>query len=103
MAPPKLAMVQRMGGLFQNICLEDWQPVLRNLGLNVFVPLERWELSQAASPASITVTVDGVPVIRSPTNGFTYNASMNYVQLHGTAVPTPGQEIVVSYVGNCQP
>ena len=96
-------MTEQMGGLFQNICLEDWQPVLRNLGLNVFVPIEEWELSQSADPTSVTVSVDGRPIIWSQNNGYTYSASRNRIQFHGTSVPTPGQTITVSYVGNCRP
>ena len=96
-------MTQRMNGVFHNICLTDWQPVLRNLGLNVFVPIEEWDLSQAADPASVTVTVDGAPVIWDAANGFTYSASRNVVSFHGAAVPQPGQAIDVSYTGNCRP
>ncbi len=96
-------MTQRMGGAFHNICQGDWQPVLQNLGLNVFVPIEEWELSQAADPSSVTVIVDGAPVIWDASNGFTYNASTNVVSFFGAAVPEPGQQISVSYTGNCRP
>ncbi|MBI2376505.1 MAG: choice-of-anchor D domain-containing protein [Deltaproteobacteria bacterium] len=96
-------MTQALGGLFFNICLEDWNPVLQNLGLNVFVPLESWNLSQAADPASVTVTVDGIPVLFDPSNGFTYSASSNIISFHGSSVPSPGQQIQVNYLGNCNP
>ena len=96
-------MSQEMGGLFQNICQEDWQPVLRNLGLNVFVPLEEWELSQPAEPSSITVNVAGQPVLWDAQNGYTYNASQNTLRFNGAAVPEPGEEIVIDYVNNCRP
>ncbi len=96
-------MVQQMGGLYQNICLEDWQPVLRNLGLNVFVPIDEWELTQSADPASVTVSVDGRPVVWDMQNGFTYSPARNAISFHGTAVPPPGATITVDYVGNCRP
>lgn len=96
-------MSRRTGGQFFNICLEDWQPLLQSLGLNVFVPIDSWQLTQAASPASIVVTVDGVTVPYSQTQGFTFDAPTNKIAFHGTAVPGPGQEIEVQYVGNCRP
>lgn len=96
-------MAQLTGGTFHNICLEDWAPVLEALGLNVFTPLDEWRLSQAAVPASITVTVDGLPVGWSATNGFTYDVSTNTIRFHGPAVPRPGTQIDVDYLGNCRP
>ena len=96
-------LTDQFGGLFQNICQEDWQPVLRNLGLNVFVPLEEWELSQPADPGSINVTVNGQPAIRDPQNGYTYDVSRNVLRFHGAAVPDPGQEITIEYLNNCRP
>jgi hypothetical protein len=96
-------MAQEMGGLFQNICQENWEPVLRNLGLNVFVPLEEWQLSQPADPLSITVSVAGQPVVWDAQHGYTYDAGNNTLQFHGAAVPQPGQEIVVDYQNNCRP
>ncbi|MBI4815881.1 MAG: choice-of-anchor D domain-containing protein [Deltaproteobacteria bacterium] len=96
-------MTEALGGLFFNICLEDWSPVLLNLGLNVFQPLQSWRLSQAADPASVTVIVDGRPVLFDPNNGFTYSASTNIVTFHGAEVPAPGAQIQVDYLGNCNP
>lgn len=96
-------ITEAMGGRFFNICLEDWQPILRNLGLDVFTLLTQWSLSQAASPGSVTVTVDGVPIPPSADNGYVYNAGTNVVEFRGAAVPQPGQEVSFSYLGNCTP
>ncbi|MCC7384791.1 MAG: choice-of-anchor D domain-containing protein [Deltaproteobacteria bacterium] len=96
-------MARETGGTFHNICLEDWSPVLAALGLNVFTPISEWQLSQAAVPASVTVTVDGRPVSWSIVNGFTYDVGTNTVQFHGAAVPGPNQQIDVDYLGNCRP
>ena len=77
--------------------------MLRNLGLNVFVPLEEWELSQPADPGSIVVTVNGQPALRDPQNGYTYDVSRNVLRFNGAAIPDPGQEITVEYLNNCRP
>jgi hypothetical protein len=96
-------LVRRMNGLYQSICLDDWQPVLRDLGLNVFTPLDEWALSRQADPATITVLVDGVPVRNDPAEGWTFDRIGNSVEFHGASVPAPGAEIRVSYQGLCRP
>lgn len=96
-------ITQALGGLFFNICLEDWQPILQNLGLDVFTLLTQWTLSQSASPGTVTVTVDGVPVPPSADNGYVYQPGSNVVEFRGAAIPQPGQEVVFSYLGNCTP
>lgn len=97
------AMSMATGGLFFSICEDDWSPILTALGLNTFVPLAEWSLSQAAVPASVVVTVNGFPVVWDAMNGFTYDAGDNMVHFHGTAVPRPGEVIDVSYQSNCRP
>lgn len=96
-------MTQQTGGIFFNICREDWQPVLQDLGTDVFTPLDEWDLSQAADPATMMVTVDGTPVPRDPTNGYEYNPAGNSIHFNGAAVPAPGSQIVVDYSGICRP
>jgi len=97
------SMTQETGGLFFSICEEDWAPVLQGLGLNVFTPISEWQLTQAAVPASVGVTVDGVPIVWSTSNGFVYDTSSNTVRFFGAAVPEPGAQIEVDYLGNCRP
>ena len=62
-------MTQETGGIFFNICEEDWQPVLTRLGLDVFTPTDEWDLSQAADPGSLVITVDGVPLTPNTQDG----------------------------------
>jgi hypothetical protein len=54
-------------------------------------------------PASLMVTVDGVPVAPDATNGYTYNPLGNSIKFHGAAIPDPGAEIIVDYTGLCRP
>lgn len=92
-----------MGGIFFDICQEDWQPVLDQLGLDVFVPINEWQLSQAADPGSLIVTVDGVATPRSATDGYTYSALTNTITFHGSGVPPPGAQVDATYSGLCRP
>jgi hypothetical protein len=98
-----LWMTGETGGIFFDICEADWQPVLQDLGLSVFTPVDEWDLSQAADPASLSVTVDGVPVARDLLNGFSYNPLGNSIKFNGASVPEPGAEIVIDYTGLCRP
>lgn len=96
-------MTQETGGQFFNICLEDWQPLLTNLGVDTFTPLDEFTLSQSADPATLTVLVDGNPVPPSATQGYTYNAAANTVKFNGSSLPPPGAEITIDYEGLCRP
>ncbi len=96
-------MTQQTGGIFFNICREDWQPVLQDLGLSVFAPVDEWDLTQAADPSSLVVTVDGVPAPRDPVNGYVYNPVGNSIKFGQNAIPSPGAQIVVDYTGICRP
>lgn len=96
-------MTQEMGGQFINICQPDWQPVLRDLGLDVFTPIDEWALSQAADPGTLRVAVDGVPVSFDDRQGYTYQASSNSIVFHGSAVPAPGAQVTAEYQGVCRP
>ena len=96
-------MARETGGLFFNLCDQDWQPILQNLGLDAFTPLSSWELSQQADPASLQVSLDGASIPEDPTNGYTYDPSSNVVQFWGTSVPPPGADVRVRYLGLCRP
>lgn len=96
-------MTRETGGIFFNICHEDWQPLLQQLGLDVFTPTDEWDLSQAADPGSLVVQVDGNPVQPSLQNGWSYNPVGNSIKFNGSAVPAPGAQIVVDYSGLCRP
>jgi hypothetical protein len=100
-------MTEEMGGMngsqFYNICQADWSPFLSNLGLDVFVPISSWVLSQAADPATLVVNVDGVQVPYDMGNGVTFDARTNSIDFHGSAVPAPGGQIEARYSGSCRP
>jgi hypothetical protein len=46
---------------------------------------------------SLTVTVDGVAVSNNARNGWTYDAATQSVVLHGSAIPGPGEQVLVTY------
>lgn len=94
-------LTRQTNGQFYSICEADWQPLLRNLGIDVFTPEDQWYLSRPADESTLVVTVDGVAVPNDPTNGWIYEPSRRVVLFTGTAVPPPGAEIVVTYLPGC--
>ena len=98
-----LRMTQDTGGRFFDICETDWQPLLNNLGLDVFTPLDEWDLSQAADPGSLQVAVDGVSIPSDPVDGYTYILASNSLRFNGASLPAPGAQITATYTGLCRP
>ena len=96
-------MTQQTGGRFFDICETDWQPLLNGLGLDVFTPLDEWNLTQAADPGTLAVAIDGVTILPDPVNGYTYSLASNSIRFNGTSLPTPGAQITVDYRGLCRP
>ncbi len=95
------AVAAALQGVFASICTPDWATVMAELGLTTFDALSRFSLSRLPDEASITVTVDGVPVPEDPLNGWTYDPDTNSVRFHGTAVPVADDEVSVSYTAEC--
>ncbi|NJK88161.1 MAG: hypothetical protein HC923_01380 [Myxococcales bacterium] len=96
-------MAQDTGGLFLNICQEDWQPVFQQLGLDTFQAFDTFFLDQVAEPSTLQVLLDGRPVLEDPDDGYTYLFTENAIQFHGSSVPGPGQRIDLAYSTLCEP
>lgn len=95
-------------GVWSSICTFDINPFLTHLSF-VAAGLEfRFELSDTPasfSPSAITVTVDGQAVPYGAVDGWTYDQTTNAIELHGSAIPDPGESVVISYPveGSCAP
>lgn len=94
-------IVTTFGGVFSSICAADWAQTMSEIGAGTFVALTTFELSRRADPASIVVTVDGVPVAPGP-NGWSYDAASQTVRFNGTSVPVAGQIIEINYMAECR-
>ncbi len=105
--------VTAVGGEFRSICTADWSNLVASLGLDVFNARRQFPLSRPATPATITVQVcpdngSGQPdtgacttVPQDPTNGWTFDGSVNSITFNGSSVPGPGQHVVVQYTAVC--
>jgi hypothetical protein len=97
-----LQLVEAMGGTAGNICAADYSDILGDLGLEATGVLSSFQLSDSAKPDSITVFVepDGqeeYEVLEDPANGWTYDATTNFITFNGTSVPPRGSKVSASY------
>ncbi len=63
----------------------------------------RFSLRQTPISGSISVKVGGLSVLQDPNNGWAYESTSNSLVLLGTAVPTAGTTVEVSYTASCVP
>lgn len=85
----------RTGGEVMNVCAANYGPLLAAVANKAFSAQDRFPLSDAPEPGSVTVTVDGAPV----TTGWRYDAPTNSVIF--TNVPAPGAKVAISYRRSC--
>lgn len=96
-------MARETGGIFFNLCDTDWSPIIQSIAETTFVPIDEWDLSRQADPATIDVLVNGVPVAADSSNGWSYDFIGNSVKFNGTSLPEPGADIRIDYQGLCRP
>jgi len=90
-------IAETTGGLVESICAANFAPFVETLattlaGLRRFFPL-----SAPPDEDSIEITVDGVRVRQSDTNGWRWSPDDLAIIFTGTAVPPPGAEVLISY------
>ncbi|NTX35494.1 choice-of-anchor D domain-containing protein [Myxococcus sp. CA033] len=85
----------RTGGEVMNVCAANYGPLLAAVANKAFSAQDRFPLSDAPEPGSVTVTVDGAPV----TTGWRYDAPTNSVIFAN--VPAPGAKVAISYRRSC--
>ncbi|MCB9680872.1 MAG: hypothetical protein H6733_05310 [Alphaproteobacteria bacterium] len=114
-APRYHQVINATNGVWANFCQFDIHPFLTHLsfvaaGLEFRFQLQNTPLTFAADRAStpeidgIRVEVDGTLIPYDPVNGWTFDTATNAVEMHGTAIPSPGQTTIISYpqAGTCE-
>ncbi len=95
--PRYLEAARRTEGQSGSICLADWSDLLESIGLAALGLQDTFPLGHEPDQSTIEVTVDGVAIPQREDNGWTYDAGTNAVVFHGSAIPRPGMEIVITY------
>lgn len=85
------------GGLIGDICQSNWSNMLTDLGLNATGIRVSFQLSDAAQPDTLEVTVDEVDVPEDPENGWSYDPETWFITFHNDAIPPRGSEVAARY------
>lgn len=85
------------GGISESICDADFKRALTNVRSRVLEMLTEWKLDRKPVESTIKVVVDGVTVPKNSTDGWSYRVSTNSIRFHGTAIPSAGARIQVTF------
>jgi hypothetical protein len=90
------ALASATDGFVGSLC-GNFADTLDKIGKRILELLTAFPLERIPKVETITVAVDGVPVVMDPTNGWTYDSGRNSIVFHGTAVPAKGSRIAINY------
>ena len=90
-------MAEAYGGIEGDICEQDFESIMSDLGLQVGGVLTSFVLQDYAVLDTIEVWVDDNRIPMDETNGWTYDETYKIVYFHGDGIPPRGSEIVISY------
>ncbi|MDP7112083.1 MAG: vWA domain-containing protein, partial [Myxococcota bacterium] len=94
-AAPRLhATVALMGGVEVSVCDVDWSAAWTGVPDLLLGPLRVYELTFSPMPATLEISVGGVPLV----DGWSYDEDQNAIVFDVDAVPEVGTEILVYYV-----
>lgn len=85
------------GGLIGDICESDYSSILADLGLTASGIRSQFQLSSAARPETLQVTIDGGEVLEDPDEGWTYDPDTWFVTFHGGAIPPRDSYVEATY------
>ena len=103
-APRYVDIARRTGGVWQEICTQDWSRTLEELSINAFGFKSRFFLRNQPVISTIDVVVDGVLIAATSVGGtvnWTYDFATNSINFSPFATPEPGAEIQVQYAAEC--
>jgi hypothetical protein len=92
-------VADRMGGIWRSICAGGWGTIARDLALEAFSPRLDFPLSSPCNPATLTVTVNGVPAAQG--TRWVYDAAHGMIHFLSGGEPPPGATIVAQYQTVC--
>lgn len=95
--PAYFDLAKNTGGSSASICNTDYSAVLENIANQAAAASSDYRLSETPISSSLSVTVDGVAVPRSLTDGFFYNSATGSIIFAGDAIPAAGATILVAY------
>ncbi|HRK02084.1 MAG TPA: hypothetical protein PLH57_05415 [Oligoflexia bacterium] len=96
-----IELANNTGGQVASICAPDFSAGLLNVATKILEASTAIRLSRTPDPGTIAVFKNGEYLAQSATNGWTYEASINSIVFHGSAIPDgPNIPINVFYTPN---
>jgi trimeric autotransporter adhesin len=93
-------LVNATGGSAATICATDYSAILDNIATQAAGSASAYTLTKVPVSSTIVVKVNGSTVTQDATNGWQYNATNQSIVFSGSAWPTEGATISVSYEYN---
>ena len=90
-------MARRTGGVVGSICDASFENTLVRIAQALNTLRKVFPLTLKPEESTLSVLVDGVPIPRDPSNGWTFNSQLRSVQFTGTYIPPPGSKVTVQY------
>lgn len=90
------ALSEMNQGILGSVC-EDFATTLATISNKIIELSTQFYLDRVPNPGSLRVFVNGIEVPQDAVNGFVYNQTSNSISFFGTAVPSAGAAITVSY------
>jgi len=91
-------MANATGGIWRSICYENYDETLAHISLSSAGMVTTYQLSQMPTNFGlIQVYVNDVQYYYSLTDGWMYNSDDNSITFHGSALPGPGDRVVIQY------
>ena len=94
-----VAIANAANGVVGSICSADFSSKLDDIASKIVMLSTRFQLSQEPAPGTIFVSVSGVSIPQSASNGWTYEVEngFHYIVFHGAATPENGEAISITY------
>lgn len=92
-----IELANQTNGVLGDICQADFGPSMAAIADQITLLSTQYFLDRVPIVSSITVTIDGVSIPQSSTNGWTFDSAANSIQFHGSAIPQQGASIIVNY------
>jgi hypothetical protein len=92
-----MALANQTDGVIGSVCDVSYAAALDAIQSRILELGTQFYLSATPVVSSIVVIVNNVVVPQDPTNGWSYNSTANSVVFHGTAIPTAGADINVTF------
>lgn len=93
-------LVNATGGVLGSVCDSNYANSLNFIQQRIVELTTEFPLTRTPNPTTITVSVNGLPVLEDSVNGWSYDVVNNAIMFHGAGVPASGAAINVHFDPN---